>query len=121
MAKEGPEKFRVLVMDDYEGVAEGVPLFEKLKARADVAVMRKRLETDEEMKRVLKDVHAIVLVRGRSRFGEKEFFLSPLLRLVSQIGHGIDHRKHQDLHPPGALSQGLESVPTVKQGVPLLC
>ncbi len=91
MAKEGPEKFRVLVMDDYEGVAEGVPLFEKLKTRADVAVMRKRLETEEEMKRVLKDVHAIVLVRGRSRFGEKEFFLSPLLRLVSQIGHGIDH------------------------------
>jgi len=91
MAKEGPEKFRVLVMDDYEGVAEGVPLFEKLKARADVVVMRKRLETEEEMKRVLKDVHAIVLVRARSRFGEKEFLLSPLLRLVSQIGHGIEH------------------------------
>jgi len=91
MAKEGPEKFRVLIMDDYEGVAEGVPLLAKLKARADVAVMRKRLETEEEIKRVLKDVHAIVLVRGRSRFGEKEFFLSPLLRLVSQIGHGIDH------------------------------
>ncbi len=91
MAQERAENFRVLVMDDYEGLAEGVPAFKKLTARADVAVMRKRLETEDEMKGVLKDVHAIVLVRGRSRFGEKEFFLSPLLRHVSQIGHGIDH------------------------------
>jgi len=78
MAQERAENFHVLVMDDYEGLAEGVPAFKRLKSRADVVVRRKRLETEEETKGVLKNVHAIVLVRGRSRFGEKEFILSPL-------------------------------------------
>ena len=67
------ERFRVLVLDDYEGQAAEVPAFQKLSARADVTIMRKRLETDEELGRALQAVHALLLVRERTRFGEKQF------------------------------------------------
>ena len=54
-------------------------------------VMKKKLETEEELREVLRDVHAIVLVRERTRFGDKEFSLVPSLKLVSQTGGGIAH------------------------------
>ncbi len=91
MAQSQTERIRVVVMDDYEGLADRAPSLEKLKARADVTVMKKRLGTEEELRGVLKDVHAIVLVRERTRFGDKEFSLLPSLKLVSQTGGGIAH------------------------------
>lgn len=84
-------RFRTLVLDDYEGVAAGVPAFEKLKAVADVAVMTKKLGTDEELGRALKEVNAILLMRERTRFGESQLSLAPALKLISQTGRHIPH------------------------------
>ncbi|MFQ5542296.1 MAG: D-2-hydroxyacid dehydrogenase family protein, partial [Candidatus Binatia bacterium] len=91
MGESRTEEFRVLVLDDYEGVASKVPAFAKLEKRANVSIMTRWLGTDDELGRALKGVHAIVLVRGRTLFKEKEFSLAPSLKLVSQIGKGIDH------------------------------
>lgn len=99
---EKNERFRVLILDDYEGLAAQVPAFEKLKARADVAVIRNRLGTDEELGRALKDVHAILLMRERTRFGKKQLSLAPALKLISQTGKGIAH-----LDLPAATRRGI--------------
>jgi phosphoglycerate dehydrogenase-like enzyme len=82
---------RVLVLDDYEGQAKEVPAFRKLSARADVTVMNKRLETEEQLGRALKGIHALLLVRERTRFGEKQFALAPDLKLISQTGRTTAH------------------------------
>ncbi|MEE9205163.1 MAG: D-2-hydroxyacid dehydrogenase family protein [Nitrospirales bacterium] len=91
MAEKRAGSFRVLVLDDYEGLAHMVPSYEKLKVRADLTVLQKRLETESELGQALKDVHAIVLVRERTRFGEREFSLAPSLELISQIGQSFSH------------------------------
>ena len=91
MAETKTERFRVLVLDDYEGLATQVPAIEKLQAKADVAVMRNRLVTGKELGRALKGIHAILLMRERTRFGEKQLSLAPDLKLISQTGRGIAH------------------------------
>ncbi len=91
MAEKKTDSFRVLILDDYEELAHTVPSFEKLKTRTDITVMQKRLGTEDELRGALKDVHAIVLVRERTRFGEKEFSLAPSLKLISQIGQSFAH------------------------------
>lgn len=100
MAKS--ERFRVLILDDYEGLASQVPAFEKLKGKADVTVMKNRLETDAELGRALREINAVLLVRERTRFGEKQLSLAPALRLISQTGRGIAH-----LDLPAATRRGI--------------
>lgn len=96
------ERFRVLVLDDYEGQAAQVPAFEKLKARADVTVMTRRLETNEELGRALPGVHALLLVRERTRFGEERMALAPDLKFISQTGRTSAH-----LDLPAATRRGI--------------
>lgn len=96
------ERFRVAILDDYEGLASGVPSFEKLKARATVEVLRERLETDAALGRTLKEANAVLLMRERTRFGEKELALAPALKLISQTGRGIAH-----LDLPAATRRGV--------------
>ncbi len=91
MAQSQSSRFRVVVMDDYEELASQAPSLEKLKARADVMVLKGRLATEEERVQQLKDAHAVVLVRERTRFGEREFSLLPSLKFISQTGGGIAH------------------------------
>lgn len=102
MAEAKANPFRVLVLDDYEGLATQVPAFQKLKAKADVAVLRHRLETDEELGRALKEIHAALLMRERARFGDKQLSLAPVLKLISQTGRGIAH-----LDLPAATRRGI--------------
>jgi phosphoglycerate dehydrogenase-like enzyme len=83
--------FRVLVLDDYEDQAKEVPAFKELSGRADVTIMKKRLETDEELAHALKGIHALLLVRERTRFGQKQFSLAPDLKLISQTGRTSAH------------------------------
>jgi len=96
------ERFRVAILDDYEGLASSVPAFEKLKARADVTVLRERLGADEELGRALQAIDAILLMRERTRFGEKGLSLAPSLKLISQTGRGIAH-----LDLPAATRRGI--------------
>lgn len=101
-ATAGSERFRVLVLDDYEGLADQVPAFEKLKARADVAVMTTRLETNEELGRALQGIDAILLMRERTRFVEEQLSLAPSLKLISQTGKTTAH-----LDLPAATRRGI--------------
>lgn len=91
MPRSEAERFRVLVMDDYEDMASGVPAFEKLKALAEITVMTKRLATDAELGPALARAHAVLLVRERSPFKEKQFVLAPELKLISQTGRSGNH------------------------------
>jgi phosphoglycerate dehydrogenase-like enzyme len=93
---------RVLILDDYEGLATEVPAYEKLKARSHVTVLTSRLATDEDLGRALNGVHAVLLMRERTRFGEKQLALAPDLRLISQTGRGIAH-----LDLPAATRRGI--------------
>ncbi|MBI2988859.1 MAG: D-2-hydroxyacid dehydrogenase family protein [Deltaproteobacteria bacterium] len=102
MAEKRSERFRVLVLDDYEGQAAQVPAFEKLNGRADVTVMRARLGTNQELGRVLKETNAVLLVRERTRFGDEQLALAPALKLISQTGKTTAH-----LDLPAATRRGI--------------
>jgi phosphoglycerate dehydrogenase-like enzyme len=91
VAETKSEHFRVAVLDDYEGLADQGPAYQKLKQRAEVNIFRERLETDTDLGRELKDVHALLLVRERTRFGEKQFSLAPQLKLIAQTGRTTGH------------------------------
>ncbi len=91
MAEPKSERFRVVVLDDYEGLAAEVPAYQKLKERAGVTVLRERLATETALARALEGVHAVLLVRERTRFGEKQFSLAPQLKLIAQTGRTTGH------------------------------
>ena len=85
------DRFRVVVLDDYERFCTGVPAYEEAARLADVRVVERKLTTDEEWSAAVGDAHAVVLMRERSAFREREFALAPSLRFISQIGRGIPH------------------------------
>ena len=85
------DRFRVVVLDDYEEFCASVPAFREVSAVADVRVVTRKLDTDEEWKAAVGDAHALVLMRERSPFREREFALARSLRFISQIGRGIPH------------------------------
>jgi len=91
MAEKNNERLRVLVLDDYERMADKVPAFEALKARADVTVMTGRLKTNAELEKALHGIHAVLLMRERTRFKEDQLALAPSLKLISQTGRTIGH------------------------------
>ncbi len=91
MAETKSEAFRVAVLDDYEGIAGGVPACQNLKQRAEVKVFTQKLESDAEFGRALAGAHAVLLVRERTRFGEKQFSLAPQLKLIAQMGRTMGH------------------------------
>jgi len=93
---------RVLILDDYEGLAAQVSAYEKLKARSHLTVLRSRLGTDEELGRAFKGVRAVLLMRERTRLGERQLALAPDLKLISQTGRGIAH-----LDLPAATRRGI--------------
>ena len=96
------ERLRVLVLDDYERLADQVPAFAQLKARAEVTVMNTRLATNDELGRALQGIHAILLMRERSSFKEDRLSLAPSLKLISQTGKTS---RHLDL--PAATRRGV--------------
>jgi hypothetical protein len=42
---QASQDIKVLVLDDYEGFATSVPAYEKVKARAQVVILRANLKT----------------------------------------------------------------------------
>ena len=85
------DRFRVVVLDDYERFCTGVPAYREAAGLADVKVVEHKLATDDEWSSAVGDAHAVVLMRERSAFREREFGLAPSLRFISQIGRGIPH------------------------------
>ena len=85
------DRFRVVVLDDYERFCTTVPAYREVAAVADVDVVQHKLDTDAEWAAAVGDAHAVVLMRERSPFREREFALARSLRFISQIGRGVPH------------------------------
>lgn len=85
------DRFHVLVLDDYENLAASVPAYEKLKERAEVTILRERLDRPEKLGQALRGVNGVLMLRERTRFGEKEFDLAPDLKMMSQTGRRAAH------------------------------
>jgi phosphoglycerate dehydrogenase-like enzyme len=102
VAEKKSDGFRVAVLDDYEGMAEQAPAYQRLKRQAGVEIFKERLETDAELERALERVHIVLLVRERTKFGEKQMALAPVLNLISQTGRTTVH-----LDVPAATKRGI--------------
>jgi phosphoglycerate dehydrogenase-like enzyme len=85
------EEFKLAILDDFEKLADTVPGYEKLRARAEVAILRKRLATSEQIVEALRDFDAILLMRERTAFSDKEYAHLPKLKLISQTGRTSKH------------------------------
>ncbi len=83
--------FKIAVLDDFEKIAETVPAFAKLQARADITVLRERLDSSEKIVATLKDFDALLLMRERTFFSDKEYSQLPKLKFISQTGRTSVH------------------------------
>jgi phosphoglycerate dehydrogenase-like enzyme len=95
-------RFRVAILDDFERLADTVPAFEKLKTRADVTILRKRLDSPEKIERALAGMDALLLMRERTYFSDREYSRLPSLKFISQTGRTT---RHLDL--PSATRRGI--------------
>jgi phosphoglycerate dehydrogenase-like enzyme len=84
-------KLRVAILDDFEKLADTVPAYEKLKERADVTLLRKRLDSSENIVAGLRDFDALLLMRERTFFTDKEYSRLPNLKFISQTGRTTKH------------------------------
>jgi phosphoglycerate dehydrogenase-like enzyme len=96
------QRLRVAVLDDYEKIADTVPAYERLKARADITILRQRLDTSEKIVAGLRDFNVLLLMRERTSFTEKEYRQLANLKLISQTGRTS---RHLDL--PAATKLGI--------------
>ena len=94
--------FRVAILDDFEKLADTVPAFEKLKARANITILRERLDSPEKIERALGAMDVLLLMRERTYFSNNEYRLLPSLKLISQTGRTS---RHLDL--PAATERGI--------------
>lgn len=85
------EKFKVAILDDFEELADTVPAYQKLRERAEVAILRKRLAISEHIVAALRDFDAVLLMRERTSFSDKEYAQLPKLKLISQTGRTSKH------------------------------
>jgi phosphoglycerate dehydrogenase-like enzyme len=95
-------KFKVAILDDFEKLADTVPAYQKLKECAEVTLLRKRLDSSESIVAALRDFDALLLMRERTFFSDKEYAQLPNLKFISQTGRTS---KHLDL--PNATRRGI--------------
>jgi len=100
-------KLKVAILDDFEKIADTVPAYEKLKERADVTNLRKRLDTSENIVAGLRDFDIVLLMRERTFLSDKEYAQLPTLKLISQTGRTS---RHLDL--PNATRRGIAVIGT---------
>jgi len=96
------QRVRVVVLDDFEKLADTVPAYEKLKARAATQILRERLDSTEKIVRTLQDANAILLMRERTRLSDAEYGRLPHLKFISQTGRTSVH-----LDLPAATQRGI--------------
>ncbi|MGH7793493.1 MAG: D-2-hydroxyacid dehydrogenase family protein [Candidatus Binatia bacterium] len=85
------QKLRVAILDDFEKIAATVPGYDKLMNRADVNMIGKRLENSEAIVSALRDFDALLLMRERTFFSDKEYARLPNLKFISQTGRTSRH------------------------------
>jgi phosphoglycerate dehydrogenase-like enzyme len=83
--------FKVAILDDFERIAETVPAYQKLKSRADITVLGERLDSSAKIVEQLRDCDALVLMRERTRFSDREYGQLPKLKFISQTGRTSLH------------------------------
>lgn len=85
------DKLRIAILDDFEKLADTVPSFAELANRADVTLLRKRLDTSESVVAALRDYDALLLMRERTSLSEREYAQLPRLRFIAQTGRTTKH------------------------------
>jgi phosphoglycerate dehydrogenase-like enzyme len=85
------QKLRVAILDDFEQLAGTVPAYETLKDRADVTLLRKRLDSSENIIAALRDFDALLLMRERTFLSDKEYSQLTNLRFIAQTGRTTRH------------------------------
>ncbi len=85
------QKLRVAILDDFEKLADTVPAYAKLKERAEVTLLRKRLDSSENIVGALKEYDALLLMRERTSFSGNEYSRLPNLKFISQTGRTTKH------------------------------
>ena len=83
--------FKIAILDDFEKVADTVPAYAKLKARADITLLRERLDSSEKIVQRLREFDALLLMRERTFFSDKEYGELPKLKFISQTGRTSVH------------------------------
>ncbi len=83
--------FKVAILDDFEKIAETVPAFQELKTRAEITVLRERLDSNDKIISRLRDFDALLLMRERTFFSDKEYSQLPKLKFISQTGRTSVH------------------------------
>ena len=101
------QRYRVAILDDFEKIADTVPAYAKLAARAHVTILRERLDSSEKIVQTLRGFDALLLMRERTPFSDKEYSRLPGLKVISQTGRTS---RHLDL--PAATRHGIAVVGT---------
>jgi phosphoglycerate dehydrogenase-like enzyme len=96
------QRLRVAVLDDFEKIADTVPAYDELKARADVSILRQRLDTSEKIVANLRAFDILLLMRERTRLSENEYTQLPNLKFIAQTGKTTAH-----LELPAATKAGI--------------
>ncbi len=102
-------KFKVAILDDFEKIAETVPAYETLKARADITVLSERLDSSAKIVQRLCDFDALLLMRERTRFSDREYGQLPKLKFISQTGRTSRHLDLADATKRGIAVSGTPS------------
>jgi phosphoglycerate dehydrogenase-like enzyme len=84
-------KLRVAILDDFEKLADTVPAYETLRQRADVTLLRKRLDGSDAIVGALREFDALLLMRERTFFSDKEYARLPNLKFIAQTGRTTKH------------------------------
>lgn len=84
-------KTKVAILDDFEKLADTVPAYKKLEGRADVTILRKRLDSSDHIVAALRDFDVLLLMRERTFLSDQEYSRLPNLKLISQTGRTSKH------------------------------
>jgi phosphoglycerate dehydrogenase-like enzyme len=102
MSKAETKRARIAILDDFEEVADTVSAYDKLKTRADVTILRERLDTSEKLVETLRPFDIILLMRERTQFTGNEYSQLTNLKYISQTGRTSVH-----LDLPSATRHGI--------------
>ena len=102
MSRPQTQNCRIAVLDDFEEIAASVPAYAKLKSRAEVTILRERLDTSDKIVETLRDFDVILLMRERTAFSDREYAHLPKLKFISQTGRTSAH-----LDLPAASRRGI--------------
>ena len=102
MSKPETKRARIAILDDFEKIADTLPAYNRLKSRADITILRERLDSSEKLVQTLHPFDIILLMRERTGFTGKEYSQLPNLKYISQTGRTSVH-----LDLPSATRHGI--------------